>query len=458
MTDVLDNWKSKKIAVLGLAVESMSTIKFLHKHDITVTVLDKKSKKELGDSYQQAKQLGTKFHLGKDYLNGLAGFDVIIRSPGVHRLLPELLTAEKRGVEISSHTILFFQLCPCPIIGVTGTKGKGTTATLIYEILKAGNRRVFLGGNIGYPPLDFLPKLKEADLVVLELSSYQLQDLKQSPNIGVVLNTTADHLDVHKSVREYRQAKEAICKYQIKTDWVIANSDYFTSREIAAKSAGHHWWVSACKTPKDKPKGYQEKGKLWLEMGTKKIHIAEVKKLLLRGQHNWENILPAAAVGYLNGVKPLVIKKTIESFKGLEHRLELVGEKKGIKFYNDSFSTGPQPTIAALRSFTEPIILIVGGYDKGLDYKELGKEIKRRKVKAVVLVGKVGEKIKKELGGYKGKLLVGAKDMKQMLTRAVASASIGDVILLSPAAASFDMFKNYKDRGQQFKEAVKKIR
>lgn len=455
MSNKLEN---KKVAVLGLGLEGKDLVKFLLKQKSLITIFDQKREKELDLTGIEAGEV--RIVCGKDYLSGgLSGFDIVFRSPGFYRYLVQLIEAEKQGVEISSATKLFFELCPAKIIGVTGTKGKGTTSTLIYEILKASGKRVFLAGNIGKPYLELLPKLKKEDFVILELSSFQLIDLEKSPQIAIVLNITLDHLDWHGDINEYIAAKSQIVRHQQKNDIAVINADYQIPLNFAKFTKSNVYYFSK----KKKTNGcYIEKGRIILAADGKKIEIGKTNDLSLRGQHNWENVTAAICAAYLAGAKINAIKKAVFSFKGLEHRLELVGKVKGIAFYNDSFATNPQPTIAAVNSFSEPITLILGGSDKGLNYDGMAKVLSKKKnLRTVVLIGEISKKIKKSLykAGFKGKIVdLGKTTMKRIVKTAFKQTPRGGVVLLSPATASFDMFKDYKDRGNQFKEAVRMLK
>lgn len=409
------NYEGKKVAILGYGLEGADAEAFLKKAGAEITLLDQK--------------------FDPDYLKNLERFDVIVRSPGVYRFLPEIVKAEKSGVVISSAVKIFFENCPAKIIGVTGTKGKGTTSTLIYEILKADGREVYLAGNIGKPYLQLLPKLTKESWVVLEMSSFQLIDMDASPHIAVILNITVDHLDWHKNREEYLDAKKNIVKYQKAEDFAVINEEY-----EASKSFGPLTKAKVIPYSKD-----------LLDPKFK-------KELLLRGGHNLENIAAAVAVGEILKIPENKILGVIGSFKGLEHRLELVATVEGRTFYNDSFATGPQPTIAAIKSFTEPETLIVGGSDKGLDYSELGDVIKSSpNIKNIILIGQIRNKIADTFKGvsFKGRVIdMGKSAMKDIVKKAFEVTLAGGVIILSPAAASFDMFANYKDRGNQFKNSV----
>ncbi|MBI4100055.1 UDP-N-acetylmuramoyl-L-alanine--D-glutamate ligase [Candidatus Microgenomates bacterium] len=403
----MEKFKGKNIAVLGLGVDTQDIVPWLEKQGAKVTVLDEKK----GDKFE-----------------GLEKFDLIVRSPGVYRFRPELIAAEKAGVEISSKMKIFFDLCPAKIIGVTGTKGKGTTATLIYEILKAAGKKVFLGGNIGTGVFEFLPQLDTDSWVVLELSSFQLVDLTRSPHVAVVLMTTSEHLDWHPTTQDYVDAKKNVVSHQSASDFAVVNQDYPHSMEIGAVALGQVVLVS---------------GKDAASLTTR-----------LRGPHNKENIAATVAVAKIVGVP---YEDAVASFAGLEHRLEEVATVKGVTFYNDSFSTTPETAIAAIKAFTEPEIVILGGSSKNSDFKELGRVISTTpNVKEVILIGLEGPRIGQEIHGSV-KVVTGGQTMAEIVKLAYNSATSGDVVLLTPACASFDMFKNYKDRGRKFKDQVKAL-
>ncbi len=408
-----------KVAILGYGIEGRDAEKYFKKIGDDITILDKK--------------------FDENYLVDLAKFDIVVRSPGVYRYLFELSDAEKNGVEITSSLKIFFDNCPAKIIGITGTKGKGTTSTLIYEILKNAGKDVYLVGNIGKPYLELLPKLTANSFVVMELSSFQLIDLNKSPHIAVVLNITLDHMDWHKSKEEYINSKKNIVKYQSQKDFAVINSEYDVSKNFSK--------LTKAKVVLFSKNTLEEKYK---------------ENLLLKGEHNLENIAAAVSVAKILKIREDNILNTIRFFKGLEHRLELVKKVNGITFYNDSFATGPQPTIAAIKSFTEPETLILGGSDKELNYDELGKKIAETKnVKTIILIGEIANVIKNSILKYdfNGEIIELEKSpMDEIVNKAYKKTPKGGVVILSPAAASFDMFENYKDRGNQFKKAVQNLK
>lgn len=447
----------KKIGILGIGMEGVATAHFLKNTGADITVLDKQSEKTVDQTLLSGlKQLGiTQYIFGETYLSQLEDFDIIVRSPGIKFLLPEIQAAKEKGVTITSHMQLFMDLCPCPTIGVTGTKGKGTTSTLIYEMLKKAGKDAYVGGNIGLPPLTFLNKLTPQSIVVLELSSFQLQDLHTSPHIAVKLMVTSEHLDYHKDTYEYVEAKRNILRFQKPEDFAVINRDYIASLESDIHTDAQVFYVSRERVCD--PGCYVEKEVIYLNKDGKKEKIIDTKEILLPGKHNLENVCAAVMAVSLAGVSQEAITAVLTTFKGLEHRLELVNTVKGVRYYDDSFSTTPETAIAAIEAFSVPEVLILGGSSKGSDFTELGRVISEAKnIKAIIGIGHEWEEIKSHITRKDGEILFieGATTMEQIVLAASKIATEGNVVLLSPACASFDMFKNYKERGTKFKEAV----
>jgi UDP-N-acetylmuramoylalanine--D-glutamate ligase len=429
----MPQFNDKKIAILGFGQEGQATFEYFGKTQIKVAaVLD--AKPELSpDLKSKLNEAGVDYIGGENYLDHLPEYEVIFRSPGIPRLHPKLLAYPDQEA-IYSVTKLFFDLCPCPIIAVTGTKGKTTTASLMTEMLKTAGKKVFLGGNIGRPPLSFLNELTSDSVVVLELSSFQTQDLHKSPKVGVILNVTQDHLDdgtfraaSHSTQDEYLRAKAQLIAHQTEDDFAVLHPAL---------------------------------GEIFRNAGQgKKIIINPGKyknwERQLLGEHNLENIAAAAAACSAFGIPEEFLRTGVAAFTGVAQRLQVVGQKNGVKYVNDSASTNPDSTIAALISFAENIILIVGGSEKGLDYAPLGKKIlELPNVKAIIAIGQIAPRILAAIKGFNGTILTGAADMKEIMKQANSVATSGDIVLLSPAAASFGMFENSKDRGNQFNKAV----
>jgi UDP-N-acetylmuramoylalanine--D-glutamate ligase len=423
----------KKIAILGFGKEGQATFDYLTKNGIPIAAVLDNNPQLKPDTESKISHAGVKFIGGNTYLDGLNEYDLLFRSPGIPRMHPKL-TEFKNPEAIFSHSKLFFELCPCPIVAVTGTKGKTTTTSLVYEILKASGKNVFLGGNIGEPPLNFLDQLTLKSVVALEVSSFQAQDLHKSPHVGVILNVTHDHLDdgtfraaSHINNEEYLQAKAQLIANQSENDIAILHPGL---GGIFLKSGqGRKITIQP-----DQYKNWDRK---------------------LVGEHNLENIGAAALACTELGIPEDVIKKTVANFSGVPMRLQPVGERNGIKYVNDSAGSNPESTIAAIKSFNSNIILIVGGSEKGFDYGELGQIIVRTPyIKALIVIGQVATQILAAVTGFKGSILTAATTMDEIITQANSVATTGDTIVLSPGAASFDMFENYKDRGEQFDRAV----
>ena len=433
----MDIFKNKKIAVVGEGIEGQSSFKWLKDKGADVTMLDEKQ--------------------GKDYLDRLDDYDLVVRSPGIKiSTLEEFVAREK----ITSQIKIFFDLCPSEIIGVTGTKGKGTTSSLIYEMLIKQGFDAYLGGNIGLPPFEFLDKLNAQSKVVLELSSFQLMDLKKSPHIAVMLMITSEHLNWHSSIEEYIDAKRNIVRHQSETDFAILNRDYPATNESDIYTNGKVYHISREREAAAEG-SFVKDGKVWLRTEVGEIPVVDIEEILLPGKHNLENVCAAIMAAGLVGVSVENIASVLRTFKGLEHRLELVATVNGVRYYDDSFSTTPETAIAAIQAFKDPEILILGGSSKNSDFKELGEVIsKSENVKLIIGIGEEWERIKEQIGDSETPIPVieGAKDMTTIIAAAYKLAVPGDVVLLTPACASFGMFKNYKDRGEQFKQEVNKLK
>jgi len=447
----------KNIAIFGFGSEGVSAVNFLGKNN-RVSIFDDKDQESIDKStFKKLKVKNVKFYFsGKKPED--EKFEMCIRSPGVRPNHPNIEFYKKKGTKLTSPTNIFFENCPAKIIGVTGTKGKGTTSTLIYEIVGGTTKNVFLAGNIGTPALEILPKLNKNSTVILELSSFQLTDLKYSPHIAVVLMVTSEHLDWHKNLAEYRQAKESIVKFQTSRDFAVINQDFEASKRLVKLTKAKIYFFSTL----------DETNGVFLENGEviSSIHgreeIIKNSKILLAGKHNLQNVCAATLVSKILNISNQSISNALSTFKGLKHRLQLVKEVQGVKYYNDSYSTIPETTIAAIEALPGPKILILGGSSKKSDFTALADHIVSDiKIKAIILIGKEAHKIKKSLllaGGFRGKLIENLTDMKDIVKSAQSTAQRGDSVILSPACASFDMFANYEDRGQQFTDGVLKIK
>ncbi|MBQ8606252.1 MAG: UDP-N-acetylmuramoyl-L-alanine--D-glutamate ligase [Clostridia bacterium] len=454
--DFLSEIKNKKITVLGIGISNTPVISMLAKAGARVTACDKNEKSALGDCTYELEALGVQLCCGKDYLDNIDA-DIIIKTPGMRFDIPQLVKARENGAKVVSEMELFFKYCPCKIIAVTGSDGKTTTTSLIYEMLRCEGYTVHLGGNIGRPLLPRIESISENDIVVAELSSFQLHTMTSSPHIAVVTNLSPNHLDVHKSMEEYIDAKTNIFKYQTPSDTLVVNYCNEITNSFTANGALRKFAFNA---KPDTDGAYYEDGKLYLYENGEKTLLMERDDILLRGDHNVENYLAA-----ILAVKELVKKETVvnvaRSFSGVRHRIEFVRERNGVKFYNDSIGSSPTRTIATLRSFDEKVILIAGGYDKNLPFDTLAKELPLR-VKELVLTGATAQKIKAALENnkdYDGKnpCITLRDDFEDAVKTAASLAREGDCVVLSPACASFDKFKNFEVRGDKFIEIVNSL-
>ncbi len=442
--------RGKKIAVLGLGVSNIPIVELLLEFGCDVTGCDRTPREKLDEAILDLERRGCKLRVGDGYLVGLEA-DIVFRTPGMHPDHPALQQLRKQGAHITSEMADFFRLCPCPIIAVTGSDGKTTTTTLISEMLKAAGNRVWLGGNIGTPLLPLVREMKEQDYAVVELSSFQLQDMESSPSRAVITNLAPNHLDVHKDMDEYVNAKKNIFLYQKETDLLILNAD----NAITASMRGNGETRFFSRLGRD-VHVRQEKGIIYRGGEA----VLETKDIILPGVHNIENYMTAiAAVEGL--VSDDVIRQVAQTFGGVEHRIELVRIKDGVRFYNDSIASSPSRTIAGLRSFPEKVLLIVGGYDKKIPYDVLGPEICRH-VKKLYLGGATGPKIRDAVLAcpeYKPGFpeIEDCGDFDSAVYAAARDAKEGDVVLMSPASAAFDQFKNFMVRGAHFKKLVKEL-
>ena len=430
----------------------------MHNLGAIATVFDKRDSTTLNqDLLNKVHDYKMDLYLGENYLSNLKGFDIIFRSPGCRPDLPEIEAEVKRGAILTSEIEMLLELCPGKIIGITGSDGKTTTTSLIYQMVKAKGYKCFLGGNIGFPLFTKLREMEIDDIVVLELSSFQLMNMDISPEIAVITNVTPNHLDIHKSYDEYIESKKNIFKSQ-KNGTVVLNYDNDITRAMADEVKGKVVFFSS-KTKLDN--GYIVDGNIikLCENGIRR-HLLDSSQICLRGRHNLENICAAlAATSSLVDIDTQI--KTIKEFKGVEHRLEFVREINNVKWYNDSIGTSPTRTIAGLNSFSEKIVLIAGGYDKHLDFEPLAKPIIDN-VTNLILLGQTAEKIHKCVERKlkeEGKELpiTRCSSLEEAVQAAYKCAKEGEIVLLSPACAAFDMFKNFEVRGKLFKELVNKL-
>ena len=445
----LNRLKNKKVLVLGLGVSNRPLVRLLLEHGIDVTGCDRTPREKLDEEMLSLERMGAKLHLGDGYLENISG-DIAFRTPGLHPDKPELCALRAAGTQITSEMEAFFEVCPCPIIGVTGSDGKTTTATLIAELLRHAGHHVWLGGNIGTPLLDKAEQMLETDKVVLELSSFQLMDLHHSCHIAVVTNLAPNHLDMHRDMDEYVSAKKNIFHYQGASDVLIVNHDNAITEAFAAEARG---------TVKRFSRQERVENGVYFQDGAIRRGddvILRQSDILIPGLHNVENYM-AAILATEGLVTDEDVRAVAKSFGGVEHRIELVRVKDGVSFYNDSIASSPSRTIAGLRSFPQKVILIAGGYDKHIPYDVLGPEIAAH-VKLLVCTGATGGKIAEAARASAGcPEILEIDDFYDAVHAAADRAERGDVVLLSPASAAFDKFKNFMVRGAEFKKTVMEL-
>lgn len=468
-----EEFTGKRIGIVGFGKEGQATAQFIRSQGLHAHIFDEKPESaftpEIVASYRVA---GFTFFFGHTF-SDFGPMDVLFRTPGVRFATPGIARARAAGCVITSQTVYFLEHCPAMVIGVTGTKGKGTTTTLIYELLETARREalpeakrvvrgaVYVTGNIGKDdPFALLPLLTPDDIVVFELSSFQLQDVTRSPHIGVCLMVTSEHLDHHADLAEYHRAKAAIVKYQSEKDIAVYAQDYPASVAIGMSGQGTTYAFS--RKERVAQGAFVHEGQIHVQQVCGQDGVLDVAERQLRGAHNLENIMAASIVGLVCGLPLPFIERVVKEYKGLEHRLQFIGTFDGVAFYNDSISTTPESAIAALDAFSEPPLMILGGSEKFADFSDLASQLARREnLRGVLLVGQTAPRIRAALdtaGVKPERIFEGAQNMSEIFDLIARYAQPGDVVLLSPACASFGMFKNYADRGQQFVSAAQEFR
>ena len=438
--------KDKKIAVLGLGVSNRPLVRLLLEFGCEVTGCDRTPREKVDAEVLELETQGCKLSLGDGYLENVEA-QILFRTPGMHPGHPAIRALADKGAQVTSEMEVFFEVCPCPIIAVTGSDGKSTTTTLVSEMLKAEGKKVWLGGNIGTPLLPLVRQMQETDVAVVELSSFQLMDMTRSPGRAVVTNLSPNHLDVHKDMEEYVEAKKNIFRFQKETDLLVLNAD----NAITAAFTGNGITKTFSRLGT---------GNVCLRDGIicrDGLDVLNTKDILLPGVHNIENYMAAIAV--VDGlVSDDTVRHVAKTFGGVEHRIELVRIKDGVRFYNDSIASSPSRTIAGLRSFPEKVILIAGGYDKHIPYDVLGPEVCAH-VKKLFLCGATAPQIRAAVENCAGEKpeMTDCGDFESAVRAAAAAAEHGDVVLMSPASASFDQFKNFMVRGECFKKIIMEL-
>jgi UDP-N-acetylmuramoylalanine--D-glutamate ligase len=454
---VLASMRGQRALLVGLGARThVALARFMAQHGAAVTITDAKPADRLATEMALLGDLPVRYALGRHRVEDFIAADVVYVSPGVPADLPEIVAARRAGRPISSEMALFFALCAAPIVGITGSAGKTTTTSLVGAMLQAAGRRTWVGGNIGTPLIEHVLEIAPSDWVVLELSSFQLELLEQSPHVAAVLNITPNHLERHGTLAAYAEAKRNILRYQQPDDWAVLGYDNPITHAFGAACAGHVLYVST-----QVPVGagtFVRDGTLWLRWRGQETPIMRRDELQLPGEHNVANALAACAVAAACGVSTVAMAEVLRTFAGVEHRLETVRLWRGVRFVNDSIATAPERTVAALRSIDGPLILLVGGRLKqGVALHELA-ALARQRARLVVAFGEAGDVLAQALMAADGPSAVRrVADLRAAFDVAVAATQPGDVVLLSPAGTSFDAFRDFEERGRAFKALVAEL-
>ncbi|WP_458861858.1 UDP-N-acetylmuramoyl-L-alanine--D-glutamate ligase [Acidaminobacterium chupaoyuni] len=454
----LEKMKGKRVAVLGIGVSNRPLISLLVKAGAAVTACDKKNEEQLGEIASQLAEMGVSLRLGRGYLENLDQ-DYIFKSPGIRPDVPELEQARLKGSIVTSEMEVFFDVCPCTILAVTGSDGKTTTTTLINEILHRAGKKTWVGGNIGQPLLSMTGEMTPADFAVLELSSFQLMTLKKSPHVAVITNVTPNHLDMHKSMEEYVQAKENIFMAQRKNDLLILNADNKLTAGMTKKAKGALQTFSRKEQPENG--AFFDGQTIFRCKGGRMTPVMEASEIRIPGTHNIENYMAAmCAVSEYADMK--YVRQTAMEFEGVEHRIEFVRELNGVKYYNDAIATSPARAIAGLHSFDQKVIAIVGGYDKKIPFDEYGDEACRN-VKLLILNGATAPKIRAAVEQSKyyensSIQMIECATLQEAVNAAYQYAKKGDIVTLSPVCASFDAYPNFMTKGEAYKNMVNALK
>ena len=460
------NYSGKKVIVIGAARQGLAISRFLSNRGAQVVLTDARPEVDFASERASLADLPIEFAFGGHPKSLLEGADLICVSGGVPLTIPFLVTAQNQGIKLTNDSQIFLEECPATVIGITGSAGKSTTTALVglmvqkhFEI-KNSSHRAWVGGNIGNPLIDDLDKMDEDDIVVMELSSFQLELMTTSPQVAAVLNISPNHLDRHSSMQAYIEAKSHILRYQHQGDVAILNRDDEGSWNLLDQ-ARTDVISFGLKAPGHRENGtYVDKGQIMLQIGNDRLKLLPVEWINLRGEHNLYNVLAACAIAAGATISLPSIQLAIETFDGIPHRLELVRELNGVRWYNDSIATAPERTIAAINSFEEPIILLLGGRDKNLPWDKLAQLIRKR-VSRVVIFGEAGDLIAEALGpkkpGQAMRSVVRCATLQEAIKIAHNQAESGDVVLLSPGCTSYDAFKDFEERGQAFRQWVNEL-
>ncbi len=450
-TTFFDSLRGKRVAVCGIGRNNTPVVRQFLSHGAVVTACDRRTREELGEeAARELESAGATLCLGEDYLEHLSDMDMILRTPGMKPYLPQFEAAREKGIVVTSEMELFFELCPAPIYAVTGSDGKTTTTTIIAGLLRAAGKTVHLGGNIGRPLLPDIDKVSPDDVAVVEISSFQLTRMTQSPHVAVVTNVAPNHLDWHTDMAEYIEAKRNLVAFQTSADRAVLNADNDITADYRDVVAGECLFFS--RRQAQNGAWLNEDGVLCVTYNGETTPILHEKEIRLPGVHNVENFLAAFAAVY-GDVPTDVMAEFAKTFGGVAHRCELVRERNGVKWYNDSIGTSPSRTIAGLKAFDRRVILIAGGYDKHIPYDPLG-PVAAQTVKHAVLMGATADAIEKTIRDCSDMPITRVASMEEAVEAAAKLASEGDIVFMSPASASFDLYRNFEERGEHFRRCV----
>ncbi len=472
----MQTWTGRRVLILGAARQGLALARWLARHDARVTLSDSRSEAQMGAARASLADLPIAWALGGHPLELLNDCDLLCLSGGVPLTLPIVAEALKRGIPLSNDTQIFMEAVPCKTIGITGSAGKTTTTTLVGRMAKEAFGQTvdgepqtelstvhrspfaFIGGNIGDPLINYVDEMKPTDLAILELSSFQLEQMTISPNVAAVLNITPNHLDRHGTMEAYTAAKARLLDFQTGKDAAILGHDDPGAWNLRGRVKGRLFTFSLHDLDAGLNGAYAHDGLLALRDGNAYVPLLVREKILLRGDHNVSNALAAFAIGHVAGFPLDAMLAAVEDFHGVPHRLELVREHRGVRWYNDSIATAPERSMAAIRAFEEPIVLLLGGRDKDLPWGDLAALIHQR-VDHVVLFGEAAEKIEKAVAGSgsRPQTLDRCETLEQAVLKAAEVAEAGDVVLLSPGGTSYDAFKDFAERGERFREWVQKL-
>ncbi len=455
------NWSGTHVLILGAARQGLALARWLSVHGARVTLSDMRSEADLRVARGSLAEYPITWVLGGHPLELLDSTDVLCLSGGVPLTLPIVAEAIKRGIPLSNDSQIFMEVVPCRTIGITGSAGKTTTTTLVGNMAKnAYGDKAYVGGNIGDPLINYVDDMKADDIAILELSSFQLEQMAISPNVAAILNITPNHLDRHGTMDAYTAAKARILEFQSEKDAAVLGRDDKGAWNLRHNVHGKLYTFSLDKLDEDLNGTYLQDSLLNLRDGDANLPLILRDKILLRGDHNVANVLAAFAVGHAAGFPLASMLEAVDEFRGVPHRLELVRELRGVRWYNDSIATAPERSVAAIRAFEEPIVLLLGGRDKDLPWEDLMRLVSER-VDHVVLFGEAAEQIRKtaeRIGlSANGSRILGADGLQEAVIKAAEVAKPGDVVLLSPGGTSFDEFRDFAERGERFREWVQAL-